>query len=172
MCSAEVDPMKLSEKDKQALFVVLAVLAIVAVAYALFLTPAPDRRSADGSEFYFSLTNSSTVGFLFDVRGATADAQKSAIYQCGVNMISAGRFAGKTIETVACDGSGCIAASSSSNGSATMSFGEAQKAFSGMPYIYVLAGDGAPAFFMHHMEIYIPANITGNVTCDISATES
>ena len=53
-----------------------------------------------------------------------------------------------------------------------MDFTEAKKAFSSMPYIYIVPGTGEPAFFLHHMEIHIPANITGNVTCDISATES
>ena len=163
--------MKFSEKDKQAAFAVLALLALAVAAYAVFFADHPDPRSASGGEFYLSLVNSSTVGFLFDVRGAQDSAQAAAIYQCGVNIIGKGRFAGKTVQSIACDKSGCIASSSSGNGSRNMDFSEAQKQFAGIPYIQIMPGSGDPVFFLHHMEIYIPANITGNVTCDISASE-
>ena len=164
--------MKLSDNNKQIALAVLAVLVIAVLAYALFIAPRPDLPTADASQFYTSLVNSSTVGLLLDVRGATTDAQKSAIYQCGVDMISKGRFAGKTLVNIACDSTGCISASSASNASSTLTFDQAQQEFGSVPYIYIRAGTGAPEFFTHHMEIYIPANITGNVTCDISATES
>lgn len=164
--------MEISETSKKAAFAALALLAIGALCFALFFSEKPDLPAADASQFYHSLSNSSTAGFLFDVRGATSDAQKSAIYQCGVDIISKGRLAQKTLLSIACDDSGCIYITSAANGSRKMPFSDAKLELSGIPYIYVLPGDKAPAFFERHMEIYIPENISGNVSCDISATES
>ncbi len=158
--------MKLSEKDRNAALAVLALAAIFVAGYVLFFFES-DPRSADGSEFYALLTKSEKVGFIYDVRGAEP-LQASAIYQCGVDMIYAGRFAGREITNIACDEEGCL---SSASGSTKISFDQAKRQLSGSPYIQVKPGEPGYAFFQKHMEIYIGKNVTGNTTCDIAATE-
>jgi len=159
----------LPESGRNALAALLAVLAISVAAYALLFSGQPDNP-ADGSEFYAMLVSSGKVGIVYDVRGAD-QLQASAIYQCGVDIISKGRFAGKSLQNIGCSQEGCIAASSSGNGTARMSYEQALKQVSGDPYILVKPGEPAYNFFQRHMEISIGKNTTGNSTCDISATE-
>ncbi len=159
----------LSERDRNMLFSALAIVAICAVAYALFFSGASDNP-ADGSEFYARLESAGKVGLLYDVRGAQAD-QASAIYQCGVDIISKGRFAGKSLEIVACESGNCIDSSPDRNGTSSISYDEAVRRVSQFPYILIKPGTPSYKFFQRHMEISIGQNISGNVTCDISATE-
>jgi len=156
--------MKLSERDRNAAVAVLAVAAIAMAAYAVFLSPKSDMPS-DGSEFYSMLQSSDEVGIFYDVRGADP-AQATAIYQCGVDIISKGRFAQKKLEVISCDDKECMTITE------TLGFEQARKKIGAVPYILIKPGDGAYSFFQRHMEIYIGKNATGNATCDISATES
>lgn len=161
-----------SESQKQMLFALLAIAALGVAAYALFLSE-PADNPADGSAFYYKLSESDKVSILYDVRGAT-DAQTSAIYQCGVDMISKGRFAGKTLYNIGCDSSGCVSASSAANGSDRLTFEQAKKRAATMPYFIIKQGDtSAYSFFERHMEITVGKDYsaTYNTTsCDISAT--
>lgn len=159
----------LSEESRNALFAVIALAAVLLAGYVLFLSPPPDSP-ADGNEFYSRLVAADRVGFLYDVRGANAE-QTSAIYQCGVDMISRGRFAGKALENIGCEDGGCIASSTDSNGTTRVSYEEARRMLSSMPYILIKAGEPSYQFFQRHMEITIGPENSGNVTCDISATE-
>ncbi len=168
-CKANPKKPGLSGRDRNALFAALAVIALSATAYVLLFS-APQDREADGSEFYARLQTASAVGFLYDVRDAQGD-QASAIYQCGVDIIGKGRFAGKTIDIAACDGSGCIYSSTSQNGTSRISYGEARAKISTVPYISIKAGEPAYKFFERHMEISLGENAAGNVSCDISASE-
>jgi hypothetical protein len=89
-----------------------------------------------------------------------------------VDMIYAGRFVGKTLANIACDGAGCIYTVTGANGSTQMSYDQAIKTISGAPYILIKPGkEPGYAFYQRHMEIYIGTNISG-AKCDISATES
>ena len=163
-------PFRISERDRNAAFALLAIVALAAAAYVLFLSEPYDPPSSDGREFYAGLTSASRVGLLYDVRGAD-DAQASAIYQCGVDMISKGRFVGKSQQILACDNSGCISSSPDTNGTNRLTFEQAKKKASQMPYILIKPGQSGYAFFQRHMEIYIGKGAEGNATCDIAATE-
>ena len=159
----------LSERDRNMLLGALAVVAICAAAYVIFFSGVPDNP-ADGSEFYARLESSGSVGLLYDVRGAQPE-QASAIYQCGVDMISKGRFAGKSLEIIACESGNCIDSSPDRNGTRSVTYDEAVRTVSAFPYILIKPGTPSYKFFQKHMEISIGQNVTGNVTCDISATE-
>ena len=154
--------------DWKAVFAAAALL-LCALLLAYFLLPrdSPD----DGRGFYSMLVSSGRVGLLYDVRGADGDAaQTAAIYQCGVDIISKGRFAGKTIVNIACDSESCLSVSTGSNGSNRMSFEQALRKFDGTPYILIRAGGPSYSFYQRHMEISIGKGQEG-VSCDISATE-
>ena len=159
----------LSERDRNMLLGTLAIVAICAAAYVIFFSGVSDNP-ADGSEFYARLESSGSVGLLYDVRGAQP-GQASAIYQCGVDMISKGRFAGKSLEIVACESGNCIDASPDRNGTRSVTYDEAVRTVSAFPYILIKPGEPSYKFFQRHMEISIGQNVTGNATCDISATE-
>jgi hypothetical protein len=162
----------LPESARKPLFALLALIAIGAAAYVLLMMPAQDSP-ADGSEFYARLVNSSNVAILCDVRGVTDDAQQSAIYQCRVDMISKGRFVGKTLVNIGCDSDGCISATAGTNGSNTLTYEQAQKEMSAMPYIIIKpSAQSGYSFYQRHMEIAIAPNITDWTGCDISAKES
>jgi hypothetical protein len=158
----------LPETSRQILFAALVVLALALALIAFFLPP--QDSEADGSEFYLRLKNSPKVGFLFDTRGAE-ESQASAIYQCGVDIISRGRFANKTIEIIACSQEGCLSSSTDKNGTSKISFDEAVRRLSDIPYIAIKPGTPSYKFFQRHMEIMIGKDISGNATCDIEATE-
>ena len=85
-------------------------------------------------------------------------------------MISRGRFAGKTVENIGCDNTGCLLASTDGNGTTRLTFESALSKFSSVPYILERPGEPGYKFFQRHMEIYI-GNATGNTTCDLAATE-
>ncbi len=163
----------LSEQNKQLLFAALAILAIGAAAYVFFLAEPPDNPSEDGRAFYYFVAGENKVGFLYDVRGAD-EKQISSIYQCGVDMISKGRFAGKTIFNIGCDENGCISTSSSANGSGSMDFEQAKRKLSGTPYFLVKPAEtSAYKLFERHMEIYVGKDFVaanGTPLCDFSAT--
>lgn len=160
----------LSGRDRNALFAVLAVAALGAAAYVIFFSQ-PADNPADGSEFYARLTQADKVGFLYDVRGAQGD-QVSAIYQCGVDMIGKGRFVGKEIENIGCEDGGCIGSITGMDGTSKVSYDEARRKLSSKPYILIKAGEPSYRFFERHMEISIGTGTPGNVSCDISASES
>ncbi|MCX8195167.1 MAG: hypothetical protein N3G22_03625 [Candidatus Micrarchaeota archaeon] len=162
--------MALSEKQKQALFAILAMAALGAAAFVFFFAQEPDFPS-DGSEFYHRLASSGRVGFLYDVRGAD-ERQIQGIYQCGVDIISRGRVAGKVVENIACDEGGCLFASSEGgNRTSIMTFEQAIRRFSDAPYILIKGGERPSyQFFKRHMEIYIGKG-EWNGSCDISAKE-
>ena len=163
----------LTDGNRKILFAALAIIALGVIAYA-FLSAAPaDPVSSDGSEFYHLLVSSPTSAILYDVRGVGSDAQQSAIYQCGVDMIYNGRFVGKTVSNIACDAKSCIYTTSGTNMTNYMSYDQAIKTLSGTPYILIKPGGASGyMFFQHHMEIYIAANATGTgAKCDLSATE-
>src|SRR3989338_5999812 len=132
--------MKLSERDRNAAFALLIVLAVGVIIY--------------------------------DVRGADQQQVTSA-YQCGVDIISKGRFAGMALENIACDESGCLSASTEGNGTSQMTFEQAKRKLESIPYILIKTGESPSySFFQRHMEIVIGKD-TGNTTqCDIVAKES
>lgn len=163
--------MALSENDRQALFAALVVVAALAAAYAFFFAQPPDAES-DGQEFYYFLSGSDSAGIIYDVRLAQP-GQSTAIYQCGVDIISKGRLAGKKLSNIACDSEGCISVSTEGNGTQKMGFEQAKLKLAGVPYLLITASD-APGykFFQRHMEIYIGKNASNATRCDIAATES
>ena len=170
--AADAAPSKkpvISERGRNLLFAILALAALCAAAYVLFLST-PQDREADGSEFYARLQSAERAGILYDVRGAQGD-QASAIYQCGVDMIGKGRFAGKPLEIIACEDSGCIDSSTDRNGTSGILYDDARRKISSVPFILIKSGAPSYKFFERHMEIAIGANVSGNVSCDISATE-
>ena len=160
----------LSERDRNAIFAVLVAVALFAASYVIFFPPSPDNE-ADGSEFYARMAAADKVGLLYDARVAQGD-QASAIYQCGVDMISKGRFVGKELENAACGQDGCIDSITGMNGTSRISFDEAQRRMSSKPYILIKAGAPSYKFFNRHMEISIGEDASGNVSCDISAIET
>jgi len=159
----------LSERGKVLLFAALTLVALLLAAYIIFF-PLLQDKAADGSEFYTRLQSADKVGILYDVRGAQGE-QASAIYQCGVDMIGKGRFAGKSLEIIACEDNGCLSIATDVNGTNNLTFGEAKSKMSSMPYISISPGAPSYKFFERHMEISIGENVTGNSTCDISASE-
>lgn len=154
----------ISENDRNAIVAVLAILALAAAAYVVLFST-PQDAPADGSGFYQMLTGSNSVGLFYDVRGAD-QAQASAIYQCGVDIIGKGRFAQKNLTVVSCNEKECVSISE------TLGFEQAQKKMENIPYVLIKPGESGYAFFQRHMEIYIGKNATGNSTCDIAAIES
>jgi hypothetical protein len=163
--------LKLSENDRKAAFALLIILAVGASAYVFFIAGQQDSPS-DGQNFYYLLKGAEKAGILYDVRGA-GRMQVTAAYQCGVDMISKGRFAGKTLENIACDESGCLSASTGTNGTNRMTYEQAIRKFAAEPYIIIKTGEKSSyEFFQRHMEITIGKNAGNETKCDIAATES
>ncbi len=163
--------MKLSENDRKAGFALLVLAALGAAAYVFFLSEPADLPS-DGRELYYLLKNAGRAGILYDVRQGS-EQQASAIYQCGVDIISKGRFAGIALENIACDESGCLSVSTERNGTSRMTYEQAKRKFSSIPYILIKPADSSSyQLFQRHMEISIGKNFTNASRCDISATES
>jgi hypothetical protein len=158
----------LPESYRNALFALLAVLAVAAATYVLLFS-GPSDSPSDGSEFYFKLIGSGNSALIYDVRGAQ-QGQASAIYQCGVDIIGKGIFVGKNYSIIACESEGCIATSSSANGTLRMSYEQVLRQVSDRPYILVKPGEPGYAFFQRHMEITIGQNTTGNATCSLSVS--
>jgi len=151
--------MKLSEKDRTTAFAVLAIVALAAVAYVFFFSNA-DSTASDAKPFYSLLINSDKVGILYDVRG-TSDQQSQAIYQCGVNIISKGAFAGKELQVIGCDANGCLSSSQGTNSSSQMNYQSALSSLSGKPYILV-DGDSESGlkYFQKHLQITLGKDVT------------
>lgn len=163
--------MKLSENDRIAAFALLVLLAAGGAAY-LFLFSEPSDLPSDGREFYYSLRAADKVGIIYDARGGT-DAQVTSAYQCGVDIISKGRFVGKTLENIACDDTGCISAATTGNGTSRMTYDQAKKKLASAPYILIKTGEESSyQFFQRHMEIVIGKSAGNATKCDIAATES
>ncbi|MCX6772425.1 MAG: hypothetical protein NTV88_01490 [Candidatus Micrarchaeota archaeon] len=155
--------MKLSEKDKTTAFAVLAIVALAVVAYVFFFSNAnatEDKAAADAKPFYSLLVNSSKVGVLYDVRGAD-DAQAQSIYQCGVNIISKGAFAGKDLQVIGCDANGCLSSNQGNNSSSQMNYQQALSSLSGKPYILIDgASESGLKYFQKHLQITLGKNVT------------
>jgi hypothetical protein len=157
----------LPEGARNALFALLAIAAIGAAAYVFFILPSSDTP-ADGQEFLNLLVSSSQTGIIYDVRESVNDKQRTNIYQCGVDMIFKGRFVGKNLTVIACDIGGCLA-SLPSGASKQMTYEQAQKEVSSMPYFIIKAGKSSShQFFRRHMEITLGPEIANWTGCDIS----
>lgn len=161
----------LSQRDRNALFALLAILALGAAAYALFFSGPQDALSPDGQEFYSRLVSSPRATILYDVRGVENDAQNSRIYQCGVDIISSGIFAGKQLNVIGCSEEGCLSMAGGYNGSSRMGIEQAKKEAAASPYILIKPGASGYAFYQRHMEISIASNLTEWTGCHITATE-
>jgi hypothetical protein len=159
----------LSEKDKNTLLAALAIVALAAAAYVIFLSEPSDAPS-DGFEFVDYLAKAESAAFLYDTRGAD-EKQATAIYQCGVDLISKGIVAGKNLVNIGCDSSGCLSTTSTANGSSTLTYEQAKKKVSSMPYILIKpAQESGFSFYQRHMEIYIGKNITNSSSCSIKVS--
>ena len=154
---------KLSERDRQAGFALLAVAAIALVAYVVFLAPPSDTPS-DMDTFVGRVLGAPSVSLFFDMRNTPPEAA-SKIYQCGVDIAGGQLFGSKTVTTYACDSSGCISASSASNGSTTLTYDQVQKKLGEAPYIVVKGGMPSTKFFLHHAEITVDESF--NTSCKL-----
>ena len=154
---------KLSERDRRAGFVLLALLALGLVAYVLFLAPPSDTPS-DMDTFVGRVLGSSNVALLMDARGASQDSAR-VVFQCGVDIAGGKLYGSKTVTTYACDDSGCISANSASNGSNTLTYEQVQKKLASTPYVLVRAGTPSTKFFYNHAEITIDQ--TFNQSCKL-----
>ena len=152
---------KLSERDRQAGFALLALLAVALVAYVVFLSPPADTLS-DMDTFVGRVLGAPAVSLFFDMRSAPP-ADVSRIYQCGVDIAGGSLFGSKTVTTYACDANGCISANSASNGSSTLTYEQVIKKLSGSPYILVRGGAPSTKFFLNHAEITVDGSF--NASC-------
>jgi hypothetical protein len=151
---------KISERDRQAGFALLALLAVALVAYAVFLSPPADTPS-DMDTFVGRVLGAPSVSLFFDMRD-TPPSDVSRIYQCGVDIAGGKLFGSKTVTTYACDDKGCISANSASNGSSTLTYEQVQKKLSGSPYILVKGGAPSTKFFLNHAEITVDSSFTAS----------
>ena len=154
---------KLSERDRQAGFALLAIAAVALVAYVLFFAPPPDTPS-DMDTFVGKVLGVPAVSLFFDMRDAPPEAA-SKIYQCGVDIAGGKLFGSKTVTTYACDKDGCISANSASNGSTALTYEQVQKKLGGTLYVLVRAGAPSTKFFENHAEITLDE--TFNASCKL-----
>jgi len=154
---------KLSERERQAGFVLLAVVALALAAYVLFLAPASDTPS-DMDTFVGRVLGASNVSLLMDARGASQESSR-IVFQCGVDIAGGKLFGSKAVTTYACDNGGCISANSASNGSSTLTYDTVQKKLRGTPYVLVRAGAPSTKFFLNHAEIMIDSSF--NQSCKL-----
>jgi hypothetical protein len=154
---------RLSERDRQAGFVLLAVVAVALVAYALFLAPSSDTPS-DMDTFVGRVLGANNVSLLMDARGASQESSR-IVFQCGVDIAGGKLFGSKIVTTYACDNDGCISANSASNGSSTLTYDTVQKMLSKTPYVLVRAGAPSTKFFLNHAEITIDESF--NESCKL-----
>ena len=152
---------KLTERDRQAGFALLAIAAIALAAYVLFLMPPSDTPS-DMDTFVGRVLGSDNVALLMDARGASQESSR-IVFQCGVDIAGGRLFGSKTLTTYACDNDGCISVNSASNGSNTLTYDTVQKKLAGTPYVLVRAGAPSTKFFYNHAEITIDS--TFNASC-------
>ena len=154
---------KLSERDRQAGFVLLALLALGLAAYVLFFTPPSDTPS-DMETFVGRVIGANNVSLLMDARGANQESAR-IVFQCGVDIAGGSLFGSKTVTSYACDNDGCISATSASNGSNTLTYEQVQKKLSAAPYVLVRAGVPSTKFFLNHAEITLDE--TFNASCKL-----
>jgi len=160
--------MKLSEKDRTYAFAALAIVALAAVAYVFFFSNS-DSSVADAKPFYSLLLKSDKVGVIYDVRG-TSDTQAQAIYQCGVNIISRGPFAGKELQIIGCNIDSCLSIIQGTNASSQMDYQSALSSLSGKPYVLVDgAAESSLKYFQRHLQITLGRNVTSaGANCSIA----
>lgn len=162
--------MKLSEKDRNAAFALLAVLAVAAVLYVALSAPAD--KPAGWEEFVGSVGKAESVGLYLDARGAD-QATAIKIYQCGADMILTGRqlFGAKAINSYACDASGCISASSASNATNRLTPEQVMASIGTRPYILIKKGAPSTRVFERHVEISIDESYTGSCSFNLKLSE-
>jgi len=152
---------KLSERDRQAGFVLLAIAAIALAAYVLLFT-SPSDTPSDMDTFVGRMLGANSVSLFMDARGASQESSR-IIFQCGVDIAGGSLFGSKTLTTYACDNDGCISANSVSNGSNTLTYDQLQKKLRETPYILVRSGAPSTKFFLNHAEITIDESF--NASC-------
>jgi hypothetical protein len=140
-----------------AAFALLAICAILAAAYVLFLR-APSSASAPAKEgidaFYNSVSKSDSVSVFFDLRGAEASST-GKVYQCGVDMVSGPLFGSRKVYSYACDDSGCISANSGSNSTGNLTYQQVLSSIQKGPYAILKYGAPSTKFYETHMEISV-----------------
>ena len=151
---------KLSERDRQAAFALLAILAAGLAAYAIFIAEPPDP-AADIDTFVGNVLASQNVALFFDMRNTPPEAA-SKIYQCGVDIAGGSLFGSKTVSTYACDDSECMAVNSAQNGSSRLTYEQVKKSLRGVPYILVKGGTPSTLFFTSHAEITVDESFNSN----------
>ncbi|MFA6907385.1 MAG: hypothetical protein WC263_01000 [Candidatus Micrarchaeia archaeon] len=157
-------PIKLSERDRQAGFALLAILALGLVAYVVFLAPPADAPS-DMDTFVGRVLGSKNVALLMDARGASQES-KQIVFQCGVDIAGGSLFGSKVVTSYACDDKdGCISANSASNGSSALTYDTVLTKLRESPYIVVRAGAPSTAFFANHAEITVDESF--NASCKL-----
>ena len=159
--------MKLSEKNRQALFAALAVIALIAIVYVLTLPPKYADKESDMNTFVNNVLPASRVSFFFDARGANITSSRK-IYQCGVDMISTKLFGSKIIDTYACDDNECLGVSSDVNGSVKLSYDEVQKKIVQTPFIVISKGALGTKFFDHHAEISLDESFNSSCKLELN----
>ena len=154
---------KLTERDRQAGFALLAIAAAALVAYVLFLMPPVDKPS-DMDTFVGRVLGANSVSLLMDARGASQESSR-VVFQCGVDIAGGQLFGSKTVTTYACDNDGCMSANSASNGSSTLTYEQVQKKLGGTLYVLVRTGAPSTKFFENHAEITLDE--TFNASCKL-----
>jgi hypothetical protein len=153
--------MKISERDKQAAFALLVLLAAAVAAYALFFAE-PAEKQSDLEGFVASAAASPKIGLFMDGREASAQ-EVISIGQCGTDLASGRLFGSHVVETYGCDNAGCISTSSEGNGSAKLTYEQARRKLREMPYVAISAGKPSTLFFERHIEIRLDASY--NASC-------
>jgi len=153
----------LSERDRQALFALLAIAAIGLAAYVLFLAEPADAPS-DMDTFVGKVLASPNAALFFDVRGASAEEAR-IVYQCGVDLAGGSLFGSKTLSTYACDDNECMSVNSAQNGSNTLTYEQVRKNLRTLPYLMIKSGAPSSKFFASHAELTIDSSF--NATCKL-----
>ena len=86
-----------------------------------------------------------------------------------MNIISKGTFAGKALQTIACDSSGCLE-SMGPNSATKMPYEQAKSAMASKPYILIDGGNQSGLhYFQRHLEITLGSGISSqNANCSLS----
>ena len=154
---------RLTGRDRQAGFALLAIFAVALAAYALFLSPPADQPS-DMDTFVGRALGANSVSLFLDARGASQESSR-IVFQCGVDIAGGRLFGSKEVTTYACDNDGCMSANSASNGSSTLTYDTVQKKLGGTLYVLVRAGAPSTKFFQNHAEITIDESF--NSSCKL-----
>ena len=150
----------LPERDRNALFALLALAAVAVAAYAL-LSAKPADQPSTLDAFVANAANSSQLGLFMDARGANATTAR-ALYQCGTDLAGGKLFGSHIVETYGCDDTGCLHTSSAANGSDTPTYKQALASLGSMPYVEVEPGSPRTLFFANRIEIYIDGSFNGS----------